>query len=278
VQRCLFLYFYIVLCYNVYFFNNDLTKTYYRYYRKVYYIYPVAAENIYDAGYVRLLFDRMSASYEKMNYIFSFGFSLRWRLQFVNNLQPAPGKIKVLDIMTGMGETWHALTRKYPEAEWHALDFSQGMLKSAGKRNKQRYNNRFILHEADMFNNGFEAQSFDVVTCAFGLKTLSAEQVAHLALELKRLLKPGGQVAMIEVSVPPNLLLRRLYMFYIGVIVPFAGKMLLGNPREYRMLGVYSRNFGNSESAARTFADRGFTVRFNNFFYGCATGFTGISV
>lgn len=58
-------------------------------------------------------------------------------------------------------------------------------------------------------------------------------------------------------------------------IIPIFGKILLGNPKEYRMLWTYTNSFENSKNAAEIFAKVGLVVEFNSYFYGCASGFYG---
>lgn len=61
-------------------------------------------KNIYDPIFVKNLFNKMSKSYERMNYIASFGFSIIWRKQFIKKLDKNESKIKVIDLLSGLGE------------------------------------------------------------------------------------------------------------------------------------------------------------------------------
>ena len=96
-----------------------------------------------------------------------------------------------------------------------------------------------------------------------------------LALETKRILKQGGQFSFIEVSKPENVILQKLYSFYLGRVIPVLGKLLLGNPTEYRMLWQYTVKFKNAKQAAEIFSSVGLKTEFNSYFFGCATGFSG---
>jgi demethylmenaquinone methyltransferase/2-methoxy-6-polyprenyl-1,4-benzoquinol methylase len=80
---------------------------------------------------------------------------------------------------------------------------------------------------------------------------------------------------LVEVSVPEAAWLRVPYLFYLGGVVPIFGKLLLGNPDNYRMLGVYTEKFGNCRSLERLFAANGFEARYERFFWGCASGVVG---
>jgi demethylmenaquinone methyltransferase/2-methoxy-6-polyprenyl-1,4-benzoquinol methylase len=78
-----------------------------------------------------------------MNYLTSFGFSICWRKQFIAALPPSAEPVRVLDLLTGMGETWSHIQKQYPKAEISALDFSEGMLKSAEVKNKAKFQKKF---------------------------------------------------------------------------------------------------------------------------------------
>jgi len=231
--------------------------------------------NIYNPEYVKGLFDKMSSSYERMNFITSFGFSIRWRRQFLEPFKQTNHKAEIIDLLTGMGETWNATKNKLPNSTLTVLDFSDGMLKYAKQKSKQKFNSEINVLQQDILNNELPSNHYDFVTCAFGLKTFNAEQLQTLALETKRILKQGGQFSFIEVSKPNNKILKILYGFYLGQIIPILGRLLLGNPEEYKMLWQYTNKFDNAKSATAIFRKAGLTTKFNSYFYGCATGFFG---
>lgn len=98
-----------------------------------------APTGIYEGATCARSSNRMSGSYERVNYITSFGFSLRGLRQVVASLPAADGQVRILDIMTGMGEVWPALRRRFPHGEYTVLDFSEGMLHYSRRRNQQHF-------------------------------------------------------------------------------------------------------------------------------------------
>lgn len=230
---------------------------------------------IYNPEYVKGLFNRMSSSYERMNYITSFGFSIRWRRQFLRSFKGSNQKVEIIDLLTGMGETWAATKHKFPNAQLTVLDFSEGMLKHAILKSKKEFNNEVIIVQQDVLQSQLPGEQYDFVTCAFGLKTFNSEQLGLLAQETKRILKVGGQFTFIEVSKPDNIVLKMLYGFYIGKVIPMLGKLLLGDPREYKMLWRYTEQFENARKACDIFANAGLKTEYTSFFFGCATGICG---
>lgn len=231
--------------------------------------------NIYNPEYVKGLFNKMSSSYERMNFITSFGFSIRWRRQFLESFKQTNHKAEIIDLLTGMGETWNATKSRLPNSNLTVLDFSDGMLKYAKQKNALKFNSEIIILQQDILNNQLPSNYYDFVTCAFGLKTFNVKQLQILALETKRILKKGGQFSFVEVSKPNNKILKTLYGFYLGQIIPILGRLLLGNPEEYKMLWQYTNKFDNANTATKIFTKTGLTTKFDSYFYGCATGFYG---
>ena len=164
--------------------------------------------NIYNPEYVRNLFNEMAQTYDRVNYITSFGFSLRWRIQFINKIKKDNKDIKVLDLMTGMGETWDIIKNNFPNATIDALDYSDTMVEKATiKKSQLNLSHLNVIHE-NILKNKIESNSYDVITCAFGIKTFDKLQTEQFAKQVYRILKPGGYITFIEISVPQNIILK----------------------------------------------------------------------
>lgn len=243
----------------------------------------------------------MSTTYGVVNFISSFGFTWRWRRQCVSLAQLKPGD-RVCDLMTGMGECWNEiLKRTGRRGELLAVDFSPAMIAAARKRiaapgavqstnseyrpnytnHGERYSN-VEIQEQDVFDPAFAAaladaspERFDALVCCFGVKTLAPEMYPGLAELLRRLLKPGGRFSFVEISLPPAAILRLPLLFYINWIIPWIGKLCLGNPDNYRMLGVYTGEFGDCSRLNESFQAAGLTVRYRRLFFGSATAVCG---
>ncbi|MCC9042929.1 class I SAM-dependent methyltransferase [Myroides sp. M-43] len=233
------------------------------------------SQNNYNPEYIKSLFNQMSGSYERINYITSFGFSIRWRRQLIKELQPSPEKVEVIDLMTGIGEMWGVIKRNFPQAKLSALDYSNEMIKRAEQRNQTEYTGEVDLLHQNVLVSSLPSGHYDYVTCAFGLKTFNEEQIQILAKEVERILKPNGQFAFIEVSEPKNSILKLLYGFYLGSIVPVLGALLFGGINEYKMLWRYTNKFKDVTKSAQCFEAVGLDVKKHSYFFGCATGFSG---
>ena len=124
--------------------------------------------------------------------------------------------------------------------------------------------------QVDALASGLPDGCADHVVACFGLKTFSGAQLEQLAREVTRLLKPKGSFSFVEIAVPPARWFRALYLFYVCRVIPLIGRCFLGNPENYRMLGVYTRRFGSGEAVHSVFEAQGFEVRSEALFFGCA--------
>ncbi|OGO56859.1 MAG: hypothetical protein A2V85_13810 [Chloroflexi bacterium RBG_16_72_14] len=90
-----------------------------------------------------------------------------------------------------------------------------------------------------------------------------------------RLYDPAYVRALVEVSSPPGRALRATYLLYLKQVIPVLGRILLGNPENYRMLGRYTERFGDAGRLVPVFAAAGLDVAGLSLFFGCATGIVG---
>ncbi len=231
--------------------------------------------NLYDPALVRSLFDEMAATYGLVNLVSSFGFCRRWRLQCIQQVRLFEGA-RVIDLMTGMGELCPAIANSVGSGGGVvAVDISPVMCSKARQHLAERLTCPIEVIEADALCSSLPSGSADVVLASFGLKTFSSDQGRQLAKEVRRLLKPGGMFSFIEISVPPSTLLRGPYMLYLKRLIPLIGRLMMGNPENYRLLGVYTEAFGSCHSVASAFRAAGLEVEVRSFFFGCATGLVG---
>jgi len=231
--------------------------------------------NIYDQTYLKSLFDEMQSSYERVCNMTSFGFNRRWRRLLIGLMGIETG-MQAGDLMAGSGESWiYLLPRIAHDGHLTAIDFSHESIKQAHKRRAKLGAQNITILEEDALCSSIPSNSLDAVICVYGVKTLSPLGQRQFVQEVKRILKPGGRLGLVEVSVPQFAPMRWLYGLHLGVIVPIVGKLLLGNPHNYRMLWRYTSAFGNCRGLECLFAESGFDLRFISLFGGCATALVG---
>jgi len=171
---------------------------------------------------VRDMFDAIAPRYDLVNRIMTFRLDVRWRHRAVGALALAPGGI-VADLASGTGDLCIDLAAAGYRPV--SIDLSLGMLR-ADRSGAPRV-------QADILRLPFPGSSVDGVTCGFALRNL-VELPAFFA-ELARVVRPGGRIALLDVGVPGNPLVRFGHGVYFGKVVPRIGA-LLSDRAAYRYL------------------------------------------
>jgi demethylmenaquinone methyltransferase/2-methoxy-6-polyprenyl-1,4-benzoquinol methylase len=204
------------------------------------------------------MFGRIAPRYDLLNHLLSMNIDRYWRARTVARVAPIlaqPGA-RVLDVCCGTGDLTLALNSRSRSAQIFGSDFCHPMLEKA---NGKTANGRWF--EADALQLPIDDASLDLVTVAFGFRNLANYRGG--LLELGRILKPGGTLAILEFSTPANALLAGLYSFYSRTIVPALGGMLSGSKDAYTYLPESVRKFPDAEGLANQMRDAGFAnVRF----------------
>jgi ubiquinone/menaquinone biosynthesis C-methylase UbiE len=226
----------------------------------------------YDPKTICALFDEMAATYGIVNFIASFGFAARWRHQLVEGL-PLANASHIVDLMSGRNELCRSVAPHVAAtARMTAIDISPEMIRRARKHWPFRIE---ILLE-DVLTWECQPASADTVISSFGLKTFDPAQQEQLSQRVVRILRPGGTFSFVEISVPPSPFLQLFYLLYLNRVIPWIGRLFLGNPANYRLLGVYTEAFGTCQHFAECLRQQGLEVAETSYFFGCATGVRGI--
>ncbi len=195
---------------------------------------PPAPEPPPSPERVLRLFERVVASYDRLNHVFSLGIDRCWRRRLAQLARLGAGA-EALDACTGTGDVAMALARRWPAARLIGLDASAGMLgRAREKLARAGLEGRVRLQQGDVLDLPFAEGRFDCVTIAFGLRNL-AERHRGVA-ELTRVLRRGGRLAVLELLPPAPTPAGRLYRLYLGRLIPWAGGLLSGSPETYRHL------------------------------------------
>jgi len=233
-------------------------------------------QDIYDPAFVKDVFDRCSEKYITFSYIFSMGFTERWRKQCVSAMPDISKDAKGLDLMAGTGEVWPHLLKRFPNiAEITAVDISSGMHERAMTRLHDMRVHKIGFVRDDILNSDLPDGQADYIISTFGLKTFNSEQHEKLAKLIATKLKSGGVFSLIEASDPKGWIFRSLYLFHLKRFLPFIEKVFLRGATDFKMIGTYSTNFGDSSALGNMMREQGLKVEYKRYFFGCATGLSG---
>lgn len=160
---------------------------------------------------VQRMFDGIAPSYERVNRLLSAGRDRTWRRRAVA-LSHVKRSDVVLDVACGTGDLTRAFLAARP-AQIVGSDFSAGMLREAAER---RCGAEWC--RADAMTLPFGSGSFDIVSCAFGVRNFQALEVG--LAEFRRVLRPGGRVCILEFTMPQSKILGGAYLFYFRRVLP----------------------------------------------------------
>jgi demethylmenaquinone methyltransferase/2-methoxy-6-polyprenyl-1,4-benzoquinol methylase len=218
---------------------------------------------------VRGMFAAVVPRYDFLNHFLSFGRDIGWRNATARALRAAlarPGSVS-LDACCGTGDLALALAR-HSAGTVLGTDFCHPMLKRAGQKATRRAGRLFFL-EADTLALPFRDESLDVVSVAFGFRNLANYQEG--LGEMRRVLKRGGTLAILEFSSVRWPVFGPLFRFYFHHILPRLGTWISGVSGPYQYLPDSVSRFPDQESLAAAMREAGFgNVRYRNFTGGVA--------
>ena len=212
---------------------------------------PGAATEEQAARYVRGMFDQVAPRYDLVNHVLSFQVDKYWRWRTVARVQPILDRADalVLDLACGTGDLTLALTRA-GRARVIGSDFCHPMLTEAAAKKAR------LLFEADALTLPVASGSVDLVTCAFGFRNFV--NYRRGMVEILRVLKPGGTVAVLELSTPPNAMFRTAYRIYSNLVMSRVGAMISGSKEAYTYLPESIRKFPVADVLTEEFRAAGF--------------------
>jgi demethylmenaquinone methyltransferase / 2-methoxy-6-polyprenyl-1,4-benzoquinol methylase len=200
---------------------------------------------------VRTMFDRIAPVYDLMNRVMTMGLDGRWR-RLAARAAVRPGD-RVLDACCGTGDLALAAAREGGDVT--GLDFSERMLERARRKGPE-----LEWVRGDLLELPFPDGSFDAATVGFGVRNV--ESLERALDELRRVLAPGGRLAILEITVPRGPL-RIFYRLWFYRLVPLLVGRILRGGAAYSYLPASVRRFPGPEELAETMRAAGFEgVRF----------------
>ncbi|MCM5528056.1 MAG: bifunctional demethylmenaquinone methyltransferase/2-methoxy-6-polyprenyl-1,4-benzoquinol methylase UbiE [Chitinophagaceae bacterium] len=180
------------------------------------------------------MFNQIAFRYDFLNRFLSMGIDKGWRRKAIRLLKPLQPK-RVLDVATGTGDVAILTWKMLKPTEIIGIDISEGMLDFGRKKLKTKGLEKYIrLESGDSETINHPDNSFDAVTVAFGVRNF--EDLEKGLREMNRVLRPGGQLIVLEFSKPKTGGFRNLYNFYMGLVAPQFGKLFSKSREAYQYL------------------------------------------
>jgi demethylmenaquinone methyltransferase/2-methoxy-6-polyprenyl-1,4-benzoquinol methylase len=182
---------------------------------------------------VREMFDNISHRYDFLNHFLSFGIDHRWRKTLVRMLESYK-PVSVLDVATGTGDLAIAIGSLKPQ-KIVGIDISEKMLEIGRQKLAANGLDQMItLRQADAERMPFSDNSFEAITVAFGVRNF--EDLLLGLTEMRRVLRPGGVMLILEFSHPRSFPMKQLYGIYSRFVIPVMGRLISGNSKAYTYL------------------------------------------
>lgn len=203
------------------------------------------------------MFGRVARHYDLLNHVLSANLDRRWRRRAAAGLDTDGPLLRVLDLCGGTGDLALAVARGTTAGTIVCCDFALPMLSRAQKKFRRAgLADRCVTVEGDGLRLPFPAEAFDAVTVGFGVRNLV--DMAQGFEEMRRVLRPGGRLIVLEFSAPQGPVLSRVYALYLQRVLPRLGNGLSGAEGSYTYLARTIAEFPDPPTLARCIRDAGF--------------------
>jgi demethylmenaquinone methyltransferase/2-methoxy-6-polyprenyl-1,4-benzoquinol methylase len=222
------------------------------------------------------MFSAIAPKYDLLNMVLSFGIDRYWRRIAVNELLPQK-EGWILDVATGTADVALQAASQMPKSiKIFGADFSFPMLQLGDRKISRRNKKSEInLGQADGEMLPCSDNSFNGAIVAFGIRNFSNLE-AGLG-EMRRVLKPGKKMVILEFSMPRLKVFKLLYMFYFNYLLPLVGKMISGHEFAYQYLPESVSRFPSGEVMTQLIEKTGFKeVKCIPLTLGIASIYTGL--
>lgn len=183
---------------------------------------------------IKNLFDNIAPDYDKLNHILSLNIDKGWRKKAVREIADCDKPLDILDVACGTGDFTIEICKRATEGSCvTGIDLSEGMMK-VGREKIKAARMCATLEYGDCEALEYPDNTFDRISVGFGVRNFE-----HLDIGLKemyRVLKPGGKLVILELSVPSNPIIRWCYKLYFLNILPAIGGMISGDRGAYEYL------------------------------------------
>jgi demethylmenaquinone methyltransferase/2-methoxy-6-polyprenyl-1,4-benzoquinol methylase len=205
---------------------------------------------------VKRMFESIAFSYDFQNSFLSLGRDICWRRTLASSLE-VPRDGLVLDLATGTAELAMAICARHPGMRVSGVDFSPRMLAIGQKKLRAKgFSKRIDLTLGDARRLPFGPETFDGATMAFGIRNIQERK--EVLGEIRRVLREGAQLWIMEFDCPDYPVLGKLYRFYFDHIMPPIGNWLSRTDYAYSYLASSVHGFPAEKEFLQEIADAGF--------------------
>lgn len=222
-------------------------------------------DSLISADDNRAMFDHIAGYYDGTNKILSFGLDGFWRRKAVARLAPKPG-CTYIDLGCGTGDISLEIVRQEPASRVVGIDPSEGMLAiGRDKVHAVGLDDGISLVQGDVLDLRYDDNSFDGAITSFCIRNVTDRKRA--LSEIRRVVRPGGRLVILELTEPQGFLMRPLFRFYSRTFMPLLTRMM-SSVSAYRYLSDSMADF----PAPSTVLDVMKATGFMNLKYGHMTG------
>ncbi len=207
---------------------------------------------------VEAMFDSIAWRYDFLNHFLSFNFDKRWRRRAIKIISKSYKSPVILDVATGTGDLAIAAMKLNPVSV-SGIDISSKMLEIGREKvEKKGFSGKIDLKQGDSENIPFGDNLFDVAMVAFGVRNF-ADPLKGLS-EMRRVIRDGGMIMVLEFSKPSGFPFKPLYNFYFRNVLPLFGRLFSKDKNAYRYLPDSVMKFPDNEEFLKLLIKAGCSV------------------
>jgi demethylmenaquinone methyltransferase/2-methoxy-6-polyprenyl-1,4-benzoquinol methylase len=221
------------------------------------------------------MFDSIAWRYDFLNHLLSFGIDRYWRRKAVGKISESCKNPGIIDVATGTGDLAIEAMKLNP-VKITGIDISENMLEIGRQKIKARNLEDIIeFIKCDSESICFEDNTFDAAMVAFGVRNFR-DPVKGLS-EMRRVVRNGGIVVVLEFSKPDGFIFKHVYNFYFRYFLPFIGALFSRRRKAYKYLNESVMNFADKEKFIQMMRESGLSeIKQTRLTRGIASIYTGV--
>ena len=202
------------------------------------------------------MFDNISHYYDFLNHFLSLGIDRSWRRKAIAHLAEDKPQT-LLDVATGTGDLALEAEKQLHPRQIIGVDISNKMLEIGREKiAKKNLSSTIELYEGDSENLAFGDETFEAITVAFGVRNF--ENLEQGISEMRRVLKTGSRLVVLEFSKPKSFPFKQGYNFYFRYVLPFIGRITSKDKRAYEYLYESVQSFPDGQDFVKVLEKAGF--------------------